>query len=239
VRYSLRHLGFVVGVSLVTLDRFARWSNVLPSRLKLLPNCVNLRHFSPGPRPAALERELGLCDRTVIMTLGRLASEERSKGFDEVIESLAEVSREIPSITYLICGDGPDRKRLEAKAASLGVGDRVVFSGFVPEALKSAYYRLADAYVMPSRGEGFGIVFLEAMASGLPVMGSIADGSREALLGGALGELVDPSKPGQVRQGILRTLTRGKGVPEGLKQFSVEAFTTRAGTLAREALAYR
>lgn len=238
VRRSLRRLGFVVGVSRVTLDRFASWARVSPGRLRLLHNCVNLRQFSPGPRPEHLERQLGLSNRTVIMTLGRLASEER-KGFDEVIEALSDLSRHVPAITYLICGDGPDRKRLEAKAVALGVGDRVVFSGFVPEAHKSDYYRLADAYVMPSRGEGFGIVFLEAMASGLPVMGSKVDGSREALLGGALGELVDPSNPGEVLQGILRTLGRGKAVPEELKQFSVEAFRVNAGTLAREALACR
>ena len=90
---------------------------------------------------------------------------------------------------------GSDHGRLEAKAAALHVLDRVVFSGFVPEEQKADYYRLADAYVMPSRGEGFGIAFLEALACGLPVLGSKLDGGREALLDGALGLLVDPANP--------------------------------------------
>src|SRR5439155_2564410 len=98
----------------------------------------------------------------------------------------------IPNVVYVVCGEGPDRSRLERKAVGLGVRDRVVFTGFIPEALKADYYRLADAYVMPSRGEGFGIVFLEAMACGIPVMGSRLDGSREALLDGELGVLVNP-----------------------------------------------
>jgi glycosyltransferase involved in cell wall biosynthesis len=237
VRHGLRFVDVVVGVSRVTLDRFARWSDVTADRFRLLPNCVDLRMFSPGPKPERLAQELGLSNRTVIMTLGRLASEERYKGFDEVMETLPELARHIPQITYLICGDGPDRHRLEAKASALGVGERVVFAGFVPETLKSDYYRLADAYVMPSRGEGFGIVILEALASGLPVLGSLADGSREALLEGALGELVEPSRPDEVRQGILRTLARGKGNVADIGQFSVDAFRARASALAREVLA--
>ncbi len=101
-----------------------------------------------------------------------------------MLPSLAE---RIPGIAYLIVGDGDDRARLEAKAACLGVADRVVLAGFIPETAKADHYRLADAYVMPGWGEGFGIVYLEAMACGLPVLGSKLDGSREALREGDLG----------------------------------------------------
>ena len=188
-------------------------------------------------RSAELAACLGLSGRTVIMTLGRMAAGERYKGFDEVIDALPELARAIPDIAYLICGDGSDRLRLEEKAQALGVRDRVVFTGHVPDARKADYYRLADAYVMPSHGEGFGIVILEALASGLPVMGSLADGTREALLDGALGELVEPSRPEDVLQGILRTLKRGRGIPEGAQQFSAEAFPAKVGAIAREALA--
>lgn len=236
VRSSLRYVGTVVGVSRVTLNRFARWSGVAPDRSQLLPNCVDLRKFSPGPRPKGLAQELEIFDRTVIMTLGRLASNERCKGFDEVLEALPELSREIPDVIYLICGDGPDRARLEAKAVNLGIRDRVRFAGFVDESRKADYYRLADAYVMPSQGEGFGIVFLEAMASGLPALGSTKDGGREALMDGALGELVDPEDATAVREGILRVLSRDKRVLPGLAQFSADAFRTRAGEIARAAI---
>jgi len=111
-----------------------------------------------------------------------------------------------------------------------------VFAGFIPEADKAEYYRLADAYVMPSRGEGFGIVFLEAMASGVPVMGSQLDGSREALLEGELGVLVNPDDASEVVAGIVRTLSRPKGVPERLDHFSFGRYRERVAAIAREAV---
>jgi len=137
----------------------------------------------------------------------------------------------------LICGDGADRGRLQAKAAALHVEDRVVFTGFVPEDQKADYYRLADAYVMPSRGEGFGIVLLEALACGIPALGSQADGTREALLAGDLGYLADPSDPRDVEAGVLETLRRGTGkVPAALSHYSHEAFARRTESIVREAL---
>ena len=172
------------------------------------------------------------------MTLGRLASDERYKGFDEIIEVLPALAQRIPNISYLICGEGPDRSRLEAKADALQVRDRVVFAGFVSEEHKADYYRLSDAYVMPSWGEGFGIAFLEALACGIPALGSTLDGSREALLDGALGCLVDPSDSEDVKNGVLETLKRDKGkVPDGLSHYSYEAFTERAEAIVRDALA--
>ena len=108
------------------------------------------------------------------MTLGRLVSRERAKGIDEVMEVLPGLARRHPDLAYLVAGDGPDRRRLEDKAAALGIRDRVIFCGRVAETEKAAHYRLADAYVMPSRGEGFGIVLLEAMACGSPVVTSDA-----------------------------------------------------------------
>jgi glycosyltransferase involved in cell wall biosynthesis len=227
----------VLGVSKLTLERFGRWAGVSAARFRLLPNCVDMAALTPGPKPEALARELGLTGRRVIMTLGRLASQERYKGFDEVISLLPKLAAEMPDIAYLICGDGPDRTRLEAKAADLGVRERVKFSGFVPENRKPDYYRLADAYVMPSRGEGFGIVFLEALACGLPVVGSTIDGSREALLDGSLGLLVDPRKPQEVEAGILQALARKAEVPAQLATFSVQAFSDRVRAITREAIA--
>ena len=132
---------------------------------------------------------------------------------------------------YLIGGDGPDRPRLTAKAESLGLAGRVIFAGRIAEEEKVAHYRLADAYVMPSRGEGFGIVLLEAMACGLPALASVTDGGREALLEGKLGLLVDPDDPASVAAGIRAVLARPKGRPAGLEHFSTAAFRARVGLL--------
>ncbi len=91
-----------------------------------------------------------------------------------------------------------------------------------------AHYRLADAYVMPSRGEGFGFVFLEALACGVPVVASCIDGGREAVRDGALGTLVDPREPSDVIRGIEHALAQPTGqVPLGLKYFAFENFTAR------------
>jgi glycosyltransferase involved in cell wall biosynthesis len=236
VRKSLAAIDRIVGVSRLTLDHINDWAKLDVTRQRVLPNCVDLDVFTPGPKPDDLMAELGLCGKTVLMTFGRLASAERFRGFDEILELLPRLASEIPDVAYLICGAGPDRERLEQKARQLGVADRVRFTGFVAEQRKADYYRLADAYVMPSRGEGFGIVFLEALACGIPVLGSRLDGGREALLGGRLGELVDPDQAEEIHAGVIRTLRRVRGVPRGLEHYSSEAFRRRVGVLVQELL---
>lgn len=237
VKASIGRFRSIVSISQVTTRRFAAWSGADASLVRLLPCCVDLRRFRPGPKPLHLEERLGLKGRIVVMTLGRLASEERFKGFDEIIEVLPALVKRIPNISYLICGEGSDRSRLESKVQVLGLESRVVFAGFVPEEQKADYYHLADAYVMPSRGEGFGIVFLEALACGLPVLGSVADGSREALLDGALGHLVDPDSPNDVALGVIKTLARGAGQSPSLEYFSQDAFSQRVSAIVHDALA--
>jgi glycosyltransferase involved in cell wall biosynthesis len=107
----------------------------------------------------------------------------------------------------------------------------VVFTGYVPEWEKSDLYRLADAYVMPSRGEGFGIVLLESMACGTPVVASRVDGGCEALRDGELGVLVDPADSTDIRQGVLKALKRPRLIPVGLEGFSFDRFVARVGML--------
>jgi glycosyltransferase involved in cell wall biosynthesis len=228
----------IIGVSNFTLERFANWSRAREDRLRLLPNCVDLSRFTPGPKPVALLRALGLEHRTVILTLGRIAADERVKGFDEVIEAMGELKRAIPGIAYVIGGDGTDRERLEAKAAALGVADDVVFAGWVNEADKVDFYRMADLFVMPSRGEGFGIVLLEALACGLPVVGSAVDGSREALANGALGTLADPADRSELVTKIVAALGRsGAPTRPDLAAYSKEAFARRVASIVSDVAA--
>jgi glycosyltransferase involved in cell wall biosynthesis len=174
----------------------------------VLPNCVDLSAFTPGKKSAELLKRYGLNDRTIMLTVGRLASEERYKGFDELIEILPRLEKAIPNIAYLIVGEGRDRPRLEQKARDFGVADRVVFAGYVSEAEKADHYRLADVYVMPSSGEGFGIVILEALACGIPVIGSKTDGSRDALRDGKLGIVVNPTNLSEIEAAVLDVLQK-------------------------------
>jgi glycosyltransferase involved in cell wall biosynthesis len=152
-----------------------------------------IRVVRPRRASQALLERYGLQGKTVLMTLGRLVSVERYKGFDEALEVLPELAAQLPNVAYMVVGDGTDRARLEEKARALGVADRVVFTGNVQESEKADHYRLADVYVMPSQGEGFGFVLLEAMACGIPVIASKVDGGREAVRDGALGRMVEPA----------------------------------------------
>src|SRR5438093_1943553 len=117
--------------------------------------------------------------------------------------------------------------RLESKAVSLGIGRHVLFIGYVPEEEKADYYRVADAFVMPGHGEGFGIVYLEAMACGIPVVASKADASREAVLDGQLGVLADPSNPQEIRAAIKEALSRPHILQKDLEYFSFDRFVDR------------
>ena len=197
----------------------------------ILPDCVDLTIFTTGEKSQSLLMRYGLEGRIVIITLGRLAAEERYKGVDEVLQVLPSLAKEIPNIAYLVAGDGSDRARLEQKARQLGLEERVIFAGRISEEEKPEHYRLADAYVMPSSGEGFGIVFLEALACGIPVIGSKIDGSRDALLDGRLGILVNPADPAELRAAIVQTLAQkgggAKDLRNGVEYFSIDRFRQR------------
>ncbi len=232
VKYFARHVRSVISISEITKKRFRQWTRMDDRRIHILPCSVDMSLFGVGPKNFERLRRYGLQDKKVIMTFGRLASEERYKGFDEVLEVLPELARDIPTIAYMIIGDGPDRSRLETKAENLGIRERVVFTGYIPEEEKADHYRLADAYVMPSHGEGFGIVYLEAMACGIPVVASRLDGGRDALKNGELGILTDPDDPQELRNAIRQALKRQRGhVPVGLEYFSFQSFQDRVHAL--------
>lgn len=232
----IRSANRVISVSDVTRGKLMAWSGLPAGRIALLPNSIDLATFVARPKRADLIEKYGIAGKKVIMTVGRLAGQDRYKGFDEILEALPCIILEEPRCVYLIVGDGDDRKRLERKVASLGLADRVVFTGYVSERDKVDCYSLADAYVMPSRGEGFGIVLLEAMSCGVPTVASKTDGGREALIDGQLGALVDPGNGREICAATLEALRRPRGRPAGLEHFSFENFSRRARDLAGEVL---
>jgi len=191
-----------IAVSRYSAERFVQWSGIPAARGFILPNCVDLDRFQPGERDVMLVNRYGLRSAIVMLTVGRLATGERYKGVDEVIDVMPRLLRQLPDLRYLIVGDGSDRDRLEAKARACGLSDYVIFAGRIAEAEKVSHYNLADVYVMPSYGEGFGIALIEAAACGIPIVGSSADGSRDALLDGRLGRMVDPKKPDELVEAI-------------------------------------
>ena len=232
INWLANRINAVIAVSKLSLERFLNWAKPRNCQHIIIPNTIDLTRYSPGEKPQALLDRYGVTGKKVLLTMGRLAAHERYKGVDEVMELLPGLSAKIPELAYLVVGDGDDRRRLEEKARQLNVADRVIFAGYIADEEKQAHYRLADAYVMPSRGEGFGIVFLEAMASGIPVVASKLDGGREAVREGLLGVLVDPNNCEELEQGILSALARPRGiVPEGLDYFSLTHFEDRVHRL--------
>lgn len=236
VRSFIGKVDAVWSISEITRDKMVVWSGLPLTKFTILPNAIDLNRYGPGPKNPTLVERYGLAGRRVIMTLCRLPGIGRYKGVDEVLDLMPRLLLREPQLTYLVAGDGDDRPRLEEKAASLGVGSRVVFTGFVPEAEKNDHYRLADAFVMPGRLEGFGFVFLEALACGVPVVASKLDGGREAVRNGLLGRLVDPGDPAELEAAILAALDDPHGVPEGLAYFSFPEFQKRVMDATRKAV---
>jgi glycosyltransferase involved in cell wall biosynthesis len=238
-RQWLKAVQAVWSISAITTERMNQWARLPAARYVQLPNAIHLDRYGIAPRRADLQARHGLAGARVIMTLARLPARERYKGVDEVLKTMPALLQDIPNLKYLVAGDGDDRARLAEKAQRMGIADHVVFAGMITEADKADYFRLADAFVMPGRGEGFGFVFLEALACGVPVVGSQLDGSREALRGGALGELADPGDLVSVRACILRALGTPPGIPPGLTYFDWPHFQARLTAAVHQLLQSR
>lgn len=225
-RWAAECAGLVTAVSRHTRRLFLGWANCAPEAVKVLPNTVDER-FSPGPKPEALLDHYQLRGKQVLLTVSRLAASERYKGHDRIIQAVAELRSPHPDIVYVVAGDGDDRPRLEQLARDLGLAEQVRFIGYVPDSELPDLFRAADVFIMPSTGEGFGIVFLQALTSGVPAIGGNSDGSRDPLCDGLTGELVDPTDPSSVKRGILSGLAKPKGVPAGLSNFAWPSFAQR------------
>jgi glycosyltransferase involved in cell wall biosynthesis len=203
------------------------WAKLAASRFSILPNAIHLDRYAPGPKAFDLQERFGLHDKKVVLTLCRLSTSERYKGIDELIEVMPNLIAEVPEIRYVVAGSGDDLPRLQQKVIGLNLQSHVIFAGFVSEDRKADYFRLADVFAMPGRGEGFGFVFLEALACGIPCVGSGVDGSREALRDGLLGFLAVPDDRESIKRCILRALTQPKAVPDGIEYFAWPNFLRR------------
>lgn len=224
----------VTAISRYTRRCFLSWALSAPERVKILPVTFG-KDFTSGPASAALIEKYGIKNKKMILTVSRLASTESYKGQDRVIRALPKILERSPEAVYVIAGKGDDQKRLEALAVECGVEDSVLFVGEVPEKDLPDLYRSADVYAMPSTGEGFGIVFLEAAACGLPVIGCGRDGSADALRENLLGTTVNPENPAELVQAIVRSLNEGFAPPQKeIQKFAKPRFETHVLSLLRD-----
>ena len=174
--------GGAVAISDYVRTRYLAGSTLPPQNVQVLRNCIDTEHFTPGPRDAALCAKFGFSEQDfVLLFCGRLHLE---KGIAELLQALALLPD--PHIKLLIIGspffaktaDSPFVQELQRQAAALG--DRVRFTGYIPNAELPAYYRLADLACVPTLvAEAAGLVPVEAMACGLPVLATRSGGMPE------------------------------------------------------------
>ncbi|MGK7904972.1 MAG: glycosyltransferase [Hormoscilla sp.] len=228
---ALKDAASVWTISRYSRDRARKANGLNPSVFQFLPCAVDGDAFTPGPKSQALVEKYNLAGSRVLMTVARLWSGDIYKGVDVTIRALPKVVQVFPEVKYLVIGRGDDRPRLEKLARDLGVGDRVIFAGFVPTEELVDHYRLADAYIMPSQ-EGFGIVYLEAMACRVPVLAGDGDGSADPLQDGRLGWQVPHRDPEAVAAACIQILKGGDIRCDGewLRQEAIGAFGKGAFT---------
>ncbi len=223
-RWATEQADLVTAVSRYTRHKFLSWANLDTERVRVLPNTVQTR-FQPLPKQVGLLQHYGLENKIILLTVGRLSSTERYKGHDRVIKVLPELLTQYSNLVYVIAGDGDDRQRLEHLTKHYCVSNNVQFIGKVPNEELPALYRMADVFVMPSTGEGFGIVFLEAAASGMQVIGGNRDGSLDALADGKIGFAIDPDNTQELLASIHKALTQPKNTNHYVANFSYPHFS--------------
>jgi len=227
-RMALEAADLVLCVSRFTRARVLDWAAIAPERVLVLPNTV-AEAFTPGGA-ASLRAQLGLEGKHVLLTVGRMDSRERYKGQDRVIAALPRLVAKGYDVVYVVAGDGDDVDRLQRLAADTGVAERVRFIGpIAPERLVE-FYRLADLFVMPSTEEGFGIAFLEAMASGVPALGLNVAGARDALADSELGIAVaEPDFAAALSQALEKPKPAGHALATAVRaRFGREHFALGA-----------
>jgi phosphatidyl-myo-inositol dimannoside synthase len=183
---AMRKAESIWTISRYTRDRTCCNNQLNPAKFQIVPCVVDEHIFTIGPKSEDLLAKYNLIGAKILMTVARLRSTDIYKGVDVTIQALPQIAKTFPNVKYLVIGRGDDRLRLAKLADDLGVAERVIFAGFVATENLVSHYRLADAYVMPSQ-EGFGIVYLEALACGLPVLAGDSDGSADPLQDGKLG----------------------------------------------------
>jgi phosphatidyl-myo-inositol dimannoside synthase len=232
-KLALQNATQIWTISRYSGDRLCKANQINPEKVKILPCVVNGNLFFPGEKPVNLINKYQLENAQVLMTVARLWSGDIYKGVDVTIRALPEIIQVFPNIKYLVIGRGDDQPRLAQLAKDLGVENQVIFAGFIPTPELPDHYRVADAYIMPSQ-EGFGIVYLEAMACGIPVLSGDNDGSADPLQDGRLGWRVSHRDPQAVAQACLEILSgkdprcNGQWLrDETLANFSQEALVIR------------
>jgi glycosyltransferase involved in cell wall biosynthesis len=213
-RVALLHADRVIVTSAFSREQVVKRHRIGSSRILSLPCTLDDTLLNVEAAGDSICRYLP-DDRRVVLTVARMEASERYKGHDVVLRALSAVLAHVPHLTYVVVGGGDDRFRLERLTEELGLRDHVVFTGEVSDAELAALYQRSEVFVLPARtaleerqpkGEGFGIVFLEAMAFGKPVVGPNYGAPLELIRHGENGLLVDPEDATSVSEALVNLL---------------------------------
>lgn len=227
----LNQLDKIICVSHFTADKIMEMHDIPSDRIEVLNNCLDPFYYlsTQFEKPQILLERYHLNRNNLILfSLSRLSSSEKYKGYDHTIELLPQLLEKYPNLVYLLGGkwDAVEKKRLEDLIVRNQLQDHIKMVGFIDEAELTEHFLLSDIFILPSKKEGFGIVFIEALASGLRVIAGNKDGSVDALQGGTLGVLVDPDD----QQGILSNIqnllqhTQTENEKKNLQEKCTQAF---------------
>ncbi len=212
--------------------------DISSNKIHIFPNTIDPYFKLPSnfQKPKYLQERYGLTDTTkVLLTVTRLANTEQFKGYDHTISVLTILQQNVGTkVQYILGGKGQDQElaRIDKYIQQTGTKNQVQLIGFIKDEELIDHYLLADVFVMPSKKEGFGIVFIEAMACGLKVIAGNKDGSVDALLNGALGTLIDPDSQQELlaalKDALQGTAINGKALQEKVMDvFGFEKFKGR------------
>ena len=174
-----------------------------------------------------------------VLMIGRMASGEQYKGYEEMIRAWPEIRRHRPELELVLVGGGDDKPRLESIARDIS---GVSFAGQVSDADRDYYMSACEAFALPSRGEGFGLVYLEAMKAGKPVIAGSLDAGAEVIVDGATGRAIDPRVEQNVVSAVLEVTSESgsqmgrAGQQRFLEEFTFESYANRFCAIVQELL---
>jgi len=202
-RSALRRADMVAAPSADTARRLVSEQGIRPEKVRKLAWGLDPEFEARLAAPNRPLRPSVFPERTrIILTVGRWESAERYKGADTLIAALPHVMKSAPDSILVLVGDGDDIPRLQQLAHEHGVADHVRFLRGPSQEELFAYYAHCDVFALPSGGEGFGLVFLEAMAHGKPVIGGAQGGIPDVIEDGATGLLVPPGEVEVLRRAL-------------------------------------
>jgi len=176
----LKESDYIVVLSEYTQEKLQKAYGLSPAKIHIIPGGVDLNRFKPPENKQALRTRLGLPNGySVLLTVRNL---EPRMGLENLILAFKKVVKDKTDTLLILGGEGPLAVELKSLAREAGIADSVRFTGFIPEEELPSYYQVADLFVLPTKElEGFGLVTLEALASGLPVLGTPVGGTNEIL----------------------------------------------------------